>query len=183
MIEHPNMLVSDKPPTLHDCIELYGCDYDAYMSDYPIWDESKRPWLNDRILNHFRYREIASETPAAALYYMRRTMLDMMASVNPMFKVLDSEFDILTGWEQEQTSDTSARQLYSATPQVQLSGTDNYATNLTDNTADAKATTTQTTGAADALARWATSVNNALYIVYNGLEPCFMQIFDIEGTW
>ena len=45
--------------------------------------------------------------------------------------------------------------------------------------------TTKNYGRADvgsALSAWANSVNNALYIVYNGLEPLYMQVFDFEGV-
>lgn len=175
------MLLSDATPTLYDCVELYGMDLDAYLSDYPIWDEGKRDWLNARIKDHFLYRQIAQDTPAKHGYYLRRTMHDMMASVNPMFAALDRENDILKGFAQEQTVTSSANQTFSALPQSRLSSKDDYATNSTDNTSDASTRIsgrTQSIGAA--LTEWASSVNNALYIVYNGLEPLYMQVLPVS---
>ena len=181
------MWITDESPTLHDCVELYGMDWDAAMSDYPIFGENKRDWLNTRIYEHFAYREIAQETPSDHFRLIRRTMHEMMPSLNPMFKALDGEIDILAGYASTSTStsttDGTARQLYSATPQTQLSGAENYATNLTDTSNTGKdSASTKTSGrnmpAGDMLTSWATSVNNALYLVYNGLEPYYLQIFD-----
>lgn len=176
------MLISDAPPTLYDCVELYGMDYSEYMSDYPIWDEGKREWLNAMIYEHFAYREIAQETPAKHLFYMRRTMREMMRSVNPMFRALDSDFDILRTYETVQTSTGDTVQTYSALPQSRLSPDEDYATNRTENGSDASATSYGRQDVGAALTAWASSVNNALYIVYNGLEPLYMQVFDYEGV-
>ena len=173
------MLITDDGPTLHDCVELYGMDWQQTMSDYPIFDEGKREWLNARIYEHFAYREIAQETPSDHFRLIRRTMHEMMPALNPMFSVLDGEIDILSGYASAGEHESEARQLFSATPQTQLSAAENYATNLADT---ASSESTKTSGrsmpAGDMLTSWATSVNNALYLVYNGLEPYYLQIFD-----
>lgn len=176
------MLISDAPPCLRDLVELYGHDYDAYMSDYPIWDESKREWLNGMIYDHFAYREIAQETGAKHLYYLRRTMREMMPSVNPMFKALDSDFDILKTYETVNTSTGDARQTFSNLPQSRLKDTEDYATNVTDNESTGEAVSYGRGDVGSALSAWSQSINNALYIVYNGLEPLYMQVFDYEGV-
>lgn len=176
------MLISDATPTLHDCIELYGMPFDEYMSAYPIWDETRRDWLNGMIRQHFEYRQIAQETPAKHGYYLMRTMADMMPSVNPMFKVLDSDFDILSGADSISKSTAGTKQVYSALPQARLSPTGEYATNATENeTTSTSEVSGRTAPIGDMLSSWASSVNNALYIVYNGLEPLYMQVFPNEG--
>lgn len=173
------MLITDDGPTLHDCVELYGMDWDGTMSDYPIFDEGKREWLNARVYEHFAYREIAQETPSDHFRLIRRTMHEMMPALNPMFSALDGEIDILAGYESAGGHDSEARQLFSATPQTQLSAAENYATNLTDSTSsESTRTSGRSMPAGDMLTSWATSVNNALYLVYNGLEPYYLQIFD-----
>ncbi len=173
------MLITDDGPTLHDCVELYGMDWQQNMSDYPIFDEGKREWLNARIYEHFAYREIAQETPSDHFRLIRRTMHEMMPALNPMFSVLDGEIDILAGYASTVENDSEARQLFSATPQTQLSAAENYATNLTDTTSsESSKTSGRSMPAGDMLTSWATSVNNALYLVYNGLEPYYLQIFD-----
>lgn len=173
------MLITDDGPTLHDCVELYGMDWQQTMSDYPIFDEGKREWLNTRIYEHFAYREIAQETPSDHFRLIRRTMHEMMPALNPMFSVLDGEIDILAGYASTGEHVSEARQLFSATPQTQLSAAENYATNLTDTTSSENSKTSgRSVPAGDMLTSWATSVNNALYLVYNGLEPYYLQIFD-----
>lgn len=178
----PNTLISDAPPTLWDCVHLYGEPFDEYLSDYPIWDEEKRAWLNERIFEHFAYREIAQETPAKHLFYLRRTMHEMMISVNPLFKALDADFDILRTYEQVSVADGDSVQTYSALPQSRLSPQEDYATNRTDNASTGKTTSYGRSDPGAALSAWASSVNNGLYIVYNGLEPLYMQVFDYEGV-
>lgn len=173
------MLITDESPTLHDCVELYGMDWQQTMSDYPIFDEGKREWLNTRIYGHFAYREIAQETPSDHFRLIRRTMHEMMPALNPMFSVLDGEIDILSGYASTGKNDSEARQLFSATPQTQLSAAENYATNLTDTaSSESSKTSGRSMPAGEMLTNWATSVNNALYLVYNGLEPYYLQIFD-----
>lgn len=172
------MLSTNEAPTLYDVVELYGGDWDEAMGDYPIWDEGKRDWLNGMVYEHFAYREIAQETGTDHLRLVRRTMREMMPSLNPMFAALDSQFDILEGYAGKTSSTTGGRQLYSATPQTQLSGTENYATNLTDSSgSDESQSSGRNAPVGDMLTNWASSVNNALYLVYNGLEPYYQQIF------
>lgn len=179
----PNLLISDAPPTLWDCVNLYGEPYDEYMSDYPIWDEDKRPWLNERIFEHFAYREIAQETPAKHLFYMRRTMHEMMGALNRIFKALEADFDILTTYEQVTEATGGTTQTYSALPQSRLSTQEDYATNRTDNSSIGQTRNSGRSDPGSAISAWANSVNNALYIVYNGLEPLYMQVFDFEGVY
>lgn len=188
------MIITDDAPTLHDLVMLYGYDMADIVGDYPIWDEEKREWLNNMIYRHFAYREIAAETPQEYIFLMSRTMAEMSPSIMPLFKALDSEFDILSSFENtsksNDTTTADGKQLYSATPQTQLSGEENYATNLTDTT-NATTTTNRTESSGrnapvgDMLTSWMQSVNNALYIVYNGLEPLHQQVFEMGGvaTW
>lgn len=189
------MLISDDAPTLHDIVMLYGEDYAGAMNDYPIWDEGKREWLNTRIYEHFAFRRIAQDTPAMHLFFVRRTMHEMMPAINPMFRALDQEFDILDGHDytdsssNRQNAKSAARQLFSDTPQTQLSGAENYATTLTENDGEngsEGASTSHSVGRSDGvgerLTAWASSVNNALYLVFDGLEPCYNQVWDDYST-
>lgn len=184
------MIYTTDTPTLHDVVELYGEDYAGAMADYPIWKESEREWLNEMVLEHFRYRQIAQETPAMFLFFLRRAMREMMPTVNPIFAALDGSPDIMAGYSTVDRSTSSgkdateSRQLYSATPQTQLSGAENYATNLTEaeqsttrSNADESTHEGRNASLGAMAAEWLAGVNNALYIVYNGLEPLFQQLW------
>lgn len=188
------MIITDDAPTLHDLVMLYGYDMADIVGNYPIWDEEKRVWLNSMIYRHFAYREIAAETAQEYAFLMARTMAEMSPSVMPLFRALDADFDILSSFETTSTnSDTTTadgKQLYSATPQTQLSGDENYATNITEtSTSNESANSATSSGrnapVGDMLTSWMQSVNNALYIVYNGLEPLHQQVFEMGGvaTW
>lgn len=188
------MIYTDDTPTWHDVETLYGHDMFDGGNPYPIWDEGKREWLNSAIADHFRYRRFAVETGTLAVYYLNRRLREMMPSVNPVFAALDAENDILSTYRTTDSTDTSrtsenaSSQLYSDTPQAQLSDLKDYATNLTEGESkgsDAGMTVAVHTGRSatvgEQISRWVGSVNNALYIVFNGLEPLFMQIWDEEG--
>lgn len=41
---------------------LIESGYDFNMKDYPIFNENYRTTLNNKILNHYRFREIGFET-------------------------------------------------------------------------------------------------------------------------
>lgn len=189
------MLISDDTPTLRDVVQLYGNDLWDAARPYPIWDEAEREELQNKIYDHFEFRKIAQDTPALFVAYLNRRMREMMPSINPIFAALaDEHLDVMATYSTEDTiirsseSNSSARQIFSATPQAQLSGSKDYATNLTDNTGrgtdQGKSTGLHkgTQGeAAEVLTKWATGVNNALYLVFNGLEPLFNQLYDDEG--
>lgn len=185
------MLYTDDYPVLNDVIDLYGTQIWDEENLYPIWNEEKREWLNGCITEHFRFRRIAQDTGTLFSFYLNRRMREMMPTINPIFQALENEkLDATSSYSTTDTSegsDTSkSRQLYSATPQVQLSGEESYATNLTDNDSEGSNQATSTHegrqgNVASALTEWVQGVNNALYIVYNGLEPLFMQLYDKEG--
>lgn len=189
------MLISDETPTLRDVVQLYGEELWDTDRPYPIWNEDERPEFQQKIIDHFEFRKIGQETPALFIAYLNRRMREMMPTLNPIFEALASDkLDIMRTYYTEDASengsvtDATARQLFSNTPQAQLSGSKDYATNLTDNTSNqtgkttGKATHSGSQGSpAELLTQWLTGVNNALYLVFNGLEPLFMQIYDEEG--
>lgn len=189
------MLISDESPTLLDVVELYGETIWDTERPYPIWDESQREELQAKIFDHFEFRRIAQETPSLFIKYLNRRMREMMPTINPVFAALaDEKLDIMRTYYTVDTSTSNstntqeARQLFSNTPQAQLSGAKDYATNLTDNTGtstDVNSGNSRHEGSqgapAEVLTKWLTGVNNALYLVFNGLEPLFNQIYDSEG--
>lgn len=73
--------------TLYDIID-YG--YDLKLDDYPIWDESQRKWLNNRIIDHFMFREIGCETPTQFIFYLNRQMREKMPPINMEFAYLET---------------------------------------------------------------------------------------------
>lgn len=78
--------------TLRDIHEAFGLPLG--MNDYPIFDEAYRGVLNQRIYDHFAYREIAADTPQLFVYYLNRRMREQMPTYNAIYKqVLADNFD------------------------------------------------------------------------------------------
>ena len=160
------MLSSDEGLTLFDLTRHYGYTIADFVSNYPIWDESKRDWLNARIYDHFMTREIACETGEQLVIFFSRKMCEVMPRYNPMFAAVDAGIDVLSQYGETYTAeysntgkndntgsgksdgkDTSAstgRVLNSTTPQTQLSAHEQYADALQDSTADGTNTSTST---------------------------------------
>lgn len=55
------------------------------LNKYPIFDESYRVKLNDKIIDHFFFREIGFETAAQFAFYLKRTMNEIMPKYNALY--------------------------------------------------------------------------------------------------
>lgn len=70
-------------------IELHSlkeAGYDLGLSTYPIFDEDYRPILNNKIIEHYAFREIGLETPALFARFMARKMSEIMVYYNQLYK-------------------------------------------------------------------------------------------------
>ena len=186
--------------TMRDIVEGYG--FDLGLSDYPIFDEAYRSILNQKIQEHFWFREFSADTPQRAIFYLNRKMREQMPQINRLYEALRDEdpFFVIsetsgssTGTGTEKSSSVGdAKQIFSDTPQVQLiGGHDDYATTLTGNvsTANADATRNSTSsyvtrtktqaGTLVAAAEiWIDGVNNADLVLFDRLEPLFVQVWN-----
>lgn len=160
-----------------DCkIQTYGSDYTiklgglialGYDTDeklgldkYPIFDEGYRSSLNHKIVAHYALREIGVETPEQFVFYLRRTMNEIMPYYNKLYESDRLKFDPLSTMSIESISsndsdsqmssksssedktqsktDTTTdshnqqRTVDSVAPDAQLSGTGDYAGNVQD---------------------------------------------------
>lgn len=61
------------------------------LSKYPIFDERYRSRLNDKIIDHYFFREIGQETAAQFAQMMKRTMQEIMPKYNRLYKVLETD--------------------------------------------------------------------------------------------
>ena len=153
--------------------------FDLGLDSYPIFDENYRAPLNAKIVEHFYFREIGQETPALFRRFLNRKMNEIMPFYNQLYKSALHNFDPFSNYDMstegstigtsdqsryysrtentntKATSDTAndtdstARTVVSATPQMQLSGNEDYATNLTDSNSNtaAKGTSSQDSSA------------------------------------
>lgn len=73
----------------------YDTDEKLHLSAayYPIFDESYRAKLNEKIVAHYALREIGSETPQMFLFYLGRTMREQMEYFNQLYVSAQHKFD------------------------------------------------------------------------------------------
>lgn len=81
----------------------YGTIYDSGFSDlraalagYPIFDESHRAALNQKIYDRYRFREIAFETAAMFAHYFKTLLNEIMPYYNELYATAAREYDFLT---------------------------------------------------------------------------------------
>lgn len=92
------------------------------LDDYPIFDETYRQTLNDKIIRHYYFHEIGFETAAQFAWFLRTRMHEIMPYYNQLYESQDLITDPLTNrkltwrevWELAQggtttTTDTHAK--------------------------------------------------------------------------
>ena len=215
-------------PTLYDVVGRYGYTMADILGNYPIWDETQREWLNNEIYLYFEYRQIGSETAQMFASFAARTMNRIMPRVNSVAGFVlgtpASEWATTGTQTTETSSDTTydstvertpdlttqvdseteskATALVSDTPQVQLSGIENYMTALnesgssgttgstttqtgtessahtgTDSTSAETTTTAQAGQKSELASRWIDTMPDLLGIIFEALEVCFCQVY------
>lgn len=214
--------------TLYDCINYYGYTTAELLGDYPIWDESRREWLNAQIENYFLYRQIGSETPEMFGSFASITMLRIMPRVNSIASFAltgSSEWDktLMANQNTERagedarestgegtaghtssvtrtpeletattgTTESKATALVSDTPQVQLSGTENYMSALnesgssgtTTSTVEQSGQETTATTASDTSENTSTSSGTSSETVEAHSDQSAGQLSELASKW
>lgn len=127
------------------------------LDKYPIYNEEYRVKLNDKIIDHFYFREIGFETAAQFAWYMKRTMNEIMPKYNRLYEAMLTDLNHpLSDWTRHRdiniegettsdmhsagtsTNDTNGRNVFQDTPMSLLSNDGSpsienldYATNVT----------------------------------------------------
>ena len=138
--------------------QLIQNGYDIGLKDYPIFDESYRETLNNKIITHYWMREIGAETAGLFKLYLNRTMDEIMPYYNQLYRSAKLDFDPLNAYNYTETNmelenvesdgtrtDTAdGKSLYSDTPQGLLDNgaiaDEKYLTSATLNDSSASST-------------------------------------------
>ena len=83
-------------PTIDNLIRS---NFDLGLDKYPIFNEAYRKTLNDKILDHYRFRESGLETPMLFKLYLNRKMNEIMPYYNQLYESELLEFDPITNFE------------------------------------------------------------------------------------
>lgn len=70
------------------------------LNDYPIFDESHREELNNKIIRHYYFREIGYETVAMFAWKFRALMFEIMPYYNKLYESELLEFNPLTDFKE-----------------------------------------------------------------------------------
>lgn len=68
-------------------------NFDIGLKTYPIFDENYRELLNQKIINHYYFREIGMETAELFKRYLNTTMCEIMPYYNQLYKSELLEFN------------------------------------------------------------------------------------------
>jgi len=76
---------------------------------WPLYDESHRGELTDKIVAHYALREIGAETPGQFVFYVGRTLNENAPAFNELYKTLAQKYDMLDGYDSlSETSQSSS---------------------------------------------------------------------------
>lgn len=105
------------------------------LSKYPIFDESYRSHLNDKIIDHYFFREIGQETAAQFAQMMKRTMQEIMPKYNRLYNAIEtdmnhplSDFTRHRNIDEDFTSEIDGTTTSQSTESSQSSGTSSATT-------------------------------------------------------
>ncbi len=108
--------------------EIVEDGYDLKLNDYQCYDEAFRKVLNQRIVEHFWMREIGAETVELFVFYLNRTMREIMPLYDPIFqKLADPNFDPFSTVDVTTTNNANAESHGTS----QTSSTDKASSNTT----------------------------------------------------
>lgn len=79
---------------------LIAQNFDLGLRDYPIFDETYRKILNNKIINHFYLREIGQETPELFKFMLNRKMHEIMPYYNKLYESELLNFDPFTNFKE-----------------------------------------------------------------------------------
>lgn len=89
--------------------------YDLGLKHYPIFSESHRQELNQKIMNHFRYREIGYETINQFIFALNRKMFEIMPFYNQLYESEELEISALTNYSYDEISKKTGNDLLEKT--------------------------------------------------------------------
>ncbi|WAX06323.1 hypothetical protein QEJ63_gp13 [Bifidobacterium phage BD811P2] len=103
--------MADYTLTLGNLIDMgFDTDEKLHLSAqyYPIFDESYRAKLNEKVVAHYALREIGSETPQMFVFYLGRTMRERMDYFNQLYASAQKEFDPFITSDIKQSMDSTS---------------------------------------------------------------------------
>lgn len=109
-------------------------NYDLGLKDYPIFDESYREQLNNKIIQHYYFREIGFETEALFKNRLNQKMLEIMPYYNQMYESSKLKIDPLSTIDLEEVFSRKSKTTGEGTSSTSGTGNNTNNFNSTDTT-------------------------------------------------
>lgn len=109
-------------------------NYDLGLKDYPIFDESYREQLNDKIIQHYYFREIGLETEALFKNRLNQKMNEIMPYYNQMYESSKLKIDPLSTIDLEEVFSRKSKTTGEGTSSTSGTGNNTNNFNSTDTT-------------------------------------------------
>ena len=109
-------------------------NYDLGLKDYPIFDESYREQLNNKIIQHYYFREIGFETEAFFKNRLNQKMNEIMPYYNQMYESSKLKIDPLSTIDLEEVFSRKSKTTGEGTSSTSGTGNNTNNFNSTDTT-------------------------------------------------
>jgi hypothetical protein len=109
-------------------------NYDLGLKDYPIFDESYREQLNNKIIQHYYFREIGFETEALFKNRLNQKMNEIMPYYNQMYESSKLVIDPLSTIDLEEVFSRKSKTTGEGTSSTSGTGNNTNNFNSTDTT-------------------------------------------------
>lgn len=109
-------------------------NYDLGLKDYPIFDESYREQLNNKIIQHYYFREIGFETEALFKNRLNQKMNEIMPYYNQMYESSKLKIDPLSTIDLEEVFSRKSKTTGEGTSNTSGTGNNTNNFNSTDTT-------------------------------------------------
>ena len=109
-------------------------NYDLGLKNYPIFDESYREQLNNKIIQHYYFREIGFETEALFKNRLNQKMNEIMPYYNQMYESSKLKIDPLSTIDLEEVFSRKSKTTGAGTSSTSGTGNNTNNFNSTDTT-------------------------------------------------
>lgn len=109
-------------------------NYELGLKDYPIFDESYREQLNNKIIQHYYFREIGFETEALFKNRLNQKMNEIMPYYNQMYESSKLKIDPLSTIDLEEVFSRKSKTTGEGTSSTSGTGNNTNNFNSTDTT-------------------------------------------------
>lgn len=158
---------------------LIESGFDIGLKDYPIFDENYREPLNQKIINHYYFREIGFETAELFKRYLNNTMNEIMPYYNQLFKSELLEFNPFYNVDKTVTADKNNNSVSDFVGNISGKNTQTADTENTQTNNGKQQTTTTATSTGESVGNSTTTNKNKN--VSSDTPQGFLSINSIEN--